>query len=137
MASSSPKTDATCSVFLIDDDRFLLDMYSVKFKNGGCDIQAMLDPLKALEELRKGATPDVILLDILMPGMSGFEFLETMRTEGLAKDSKVIVLSNQGQDEDIKKAMDLGAAGYIVKASAIPSEVLAKTLEIARGPEKK
>lgn len=112
-------------------------MYSVKFKNGGCDIQAMLDPLKALEELRKGATPDVILLDILMPGMSGFEFLETMRTEGLAKDSKVIVLSNQGQDEDIKKAMDLGAAGYIVKASAIPSEVLAKTLEIARGPEKK
>lgn len=134
---TAPSKKSACSVFLIDDDRFLLDMYSVKFKDGGCAIQAIPDPQKALEELRGGATPDVILLDILMPGMSGFEFLETMRKENLAKNSKVIVLSNQGQDEDIKKAMALGVAGYIVKASSIPSEVLEKTLEIARGGGKK
>ncbi len=89
--------------------------------------------MKALDELRAGKTPDIILLDIIMPGMTGFEFLEAVKKEGLAKNAKIIVLSNQGQDDDIKKAIDLGAAGYIVKASAIPSEVLEKTLEIARG----
>jgi CheY-like chemotaxis protein len=124
-------------VFLIDDDKFLLDMYSLKFKDCGCTIEAMPDPVKALEKLRAGAKPDVILLDILMPGLTGFEFLEAMRKDGLAKDAKVIVLSNQGQDEDIKRAMDLGAAGYIIKASAIPSEVLEKTLEIAHAIPKK
>lgn len=131
--TATTKKNVTCSVFLIDDDKFLLDMYSVKFKDGGCAIEAIADPSAALERLRKGAAPDVILLDVLMPVMSGFEFLETMRTEGLAPRSKVIILSNQGQEEDIKKAMDLGVSGYIVKASSIPSEVLEKTLEIARG----
>lgn len=128
---TTPTPKALCSVYLIDDDRFLLDMYSLKFRDSGCAINTSADPLKALEELRKGATPDVILLDVIMPGMSGFEFLEAMRKEGLAKNAKVVVLSNQGQDEDIKKAMDLGASGYIIKASAIPSEVLQKTLDIA------
>ena len=79
----------------------------------------------------------MILLDIIMPGISGFDFLETVRKESLAPDATVIVLSNQGQEEDIKKAMDLGASGYIVKASAIPSEVLDKTLDFADKNKKK
>lgn len=108
-------------------------MYSVKFKECDCTIYSFLDAAGALTELRGGLNPDVILLDIIMPGMSGFDFLETVRKEGLAKNAKVVVLSNQGQEEDIKRAMSLGAVGYIVKASAIPSEVVDKTLTIARG----
>lgn len=119
------------SILIVDDDRFLLDMYSLKFKESGCTIAAEPDSLKALQTLRDGLSPDVILLDIIMPGMTGFDFLEAMRSEKLAPNARIIVLSNQGQEEDIKRAMDLGADGYIVKASAIPSEVLEKTLAIA------
>lgn len=124
------------SILIIDDDRFLLDMYALKFKAGGCDVDVAFDPTIALEKLRKGAAPSIILLDVVMPAMSGFEFLETVRKEGLAKTASVIMLSNQGAQEDIDKAMQLGAAGYIIKASSIPSEVLEKALSIA-GSQKK
>jgi two-component system chemotaxis response regulator CheY len=129
MADSNTK--ASYSVFLVDDDKFLLDMYTLKFKESGCAVEAIADPLAALEKLRKGSTPGIILLDVVMPAMTGFEFLEVVRKEGLAKTATIIMLTNQGQQEDIDKAMALGAAGYIIKASAIPSEVLAKTLTIA------
>lgn len=119
------------SVLLVDDDRFLLDMYSLKFKECGCSVTAEPDSHKALEMLRGGFSPNIILLDVIMPGMSGFDFLEALRKENLAEGATVIMLSNQGQEEDIKRAMELGADGYIVKASSIPSEVLDKTLDFA------
>lgn len=128
-APDTSKRDYT--VFIIDDDKFLLDIYSIKFKDHGCKVIAEPDPVKALQALRGGLKPDVILLDIIMPALGGFELLEAMQKEGLAKDSSIIILSNQGQDEDVKRAIDLGADGYIVKASAIPSEVLTKTIEYA------
>lgn len=129
MADTKPS--ASYSVFLVDDDKFLLDMYTLKFKESGCTIDAISDPAVALEKLRKGTEPNIILLDVVMPNMSGFDFLEAVRKEGLAKKAIIIMLTNQGQQEDIDKAMALGASGYIIKASAIPSEVLAKTLSIA------
>lgn len=129
MSNSSSKKNY--SVLLVDDDHFLLDIYSLKFKERGCSITAESDPTKALEKLRAGLDPSVILLDIIMPGMSGFDFLEAVKKEGLAKRAAIIILSNQGQDEDLKRAIDLGADGYIIKASAIPSEVLEKTIQYA------
>ncbi len=61
-----------------------------------------------------------------MPIMDGLEFLEKMRGENLAKDSVILILSNQGQSSDIDKAKKLGIDGYIVKATTIPSEVVAE-----------
>jgi two-component system chemotaxis response regulator CheY len=118
------------SVFLVDDDRFLLDMYSMKFKAAGHTVEAIPDPKAALDKLRGGAKPDIVLLDIVMPSMTGFEFLEAVRKENLASGAAVIMLSNQGAQEDIDKALSLGAAGYIIKASSIPSEVLEKAISI-------
>ena len=118
------------SVLLVDDDKFLLDMYTMKFKDSGCTVEAIPDPVAALEKLRSGFSPSIILLDIIMPSLSGFEFLETVRKEKLAPNAKIIMLTNQGGEEDVEKSIKLGASGYIIKASSIPSEVLEKTFSI-------
>lgn len=122
-------------VYLVDDDRFLLDLYAVKFKNAGHEVTLFSGGEELLAALRKegAAAPDVILLDIIMPGMTGFETLEALRKENLAKNARIIFLSNQGQDSDLEKAKQLGADGYIIKASAIPSEVYAEAIRIIEG----
>ncbi|XKT75182.1 MAG: response regulator [Patescibacteria group bacterium UBA2103] len=120
-------------IYLVDDDRFLLDMYSMKFKSAGMDVTACQGGNFVLEELRKGTPPDAILLDIVMPEVDGFAVLEAINRENLAPKTKIIILSNQGQDTDIERAKELGAAGYIIKASAIPSEVLERTTKILSG----
>lgn len=117
-------------VYLVDDDRFLLDLYAVKFKNAGHEVSVFGSGEELLTALRKADSkaPDAILLDLIMPGVGGFGALEAIRKEHLAKGSKIVILSNQGQDSDIEKAKQLSADGYIIKASAIPSEVFAETL---------
>ncbi|HEX7651605.1 MAG TPA: response regulator [Candidatus Paceibacterota bacterium] len=117
-------------IYLIDDDRFLLDMYAVKFTAAGHEVTAFSKGEELLDALRTKPAPDAVLLDIVMPGMDGFQILETIRKEKLVPGAKLIVLSNQGQDTDIDRAKALGAHGYIIKASAIPSEVLAETMKI-------
>jgi CheY-like chemotaxis protein len=121
---------ATYRIYLTDDDRFLLDMYAVKFKAAGHEVTAFQSGRAVLEELRAKPAPDALLLDVVMPEIDGFQVLDTIRKEKLAPAMKVIVLSNQGQETDIEKAKALGAAGYIIKASAIPSEVYAETIAI-------
>ncbi|MES2668738.1 MAG: response regulator [Patescibacteria group bacterium] len=117
-------------LYLVDDDRFLLDMYAVKFKAAGHEVTAFSGGEEVLKALRESPAPDALLLDIVMPGMTGFELLAAIKKEGLAATSKVIVLSNQGQESDIMSAKELGADGYIIKASAIPSEVFSETMKI-------
>lgn len=122
-------------IYLVDDDRFLLDLYAVKFKNAGHDVSAFGGGNEVLETLRKkGEEPDAILLDLIMPGTDGFSVLEAIRKEKLAPKARVIILSNQGQESDLERAKSLGAAGYIIKASAIPSEVLTQTVSTIEKP---
>lgn len=121
---------ANYRIYLVDDDRFLLDMYAVKFRNAGHEVTAFQSADEAIASLKKDPAPDALLLDVVMPGMTGFEMLEAIRRDNLAPTTKFIVLSNQGQDSDLDKAKELHAAGYIIKASAIPSEVFAETISI-------
>ena len=121
---------ATYTLYLVDDDRFLLDMYAVKFKAAGHTVTAFSGGEELLKALREGGTPDALLLDIVMPGMTGLEILDVIKRENLKRATKVIILSNQGQESDIEQAKALGADGYIIKASAIPSEVFAETIKI-------
>lgn len=120
-------------VYLVDDDKFLLDLYATKFKNAGHDVNVFGSGEELLAALRKedAKAPDIILLDLIMPGIGGFGALETIRKNRLAQGSKIVILSNQGQDSDVGKAKQYAVDGYIVKASAIPSEVLAETIRIA------
>ncbi|HEY4489179.1 MAG TPA: response regulator [Candidatus Paceibacterota bacterium] len=117
-------------IYLVDDDRFLLDMYAVKFRNAGHEVTAFQGGELALEALRKDPKPDALLLDIVMPGIDGFEVLELIKKDNLAGTAKIIVLSNQGAENDLERAKSLGADGYIIKASAIPSEVFSETMKI-------
>ena len=114
----------------MDDDSFLLDMYALKFTQTGLEVTTGLGALPALEKLRGGYVPDIILLDIVMPGMDGFEFLAKMKEEKLADNAIKIILSNRGAETDVKRGSELGASGYIVKASTTPSEVLTQVSEI-------
>ena len=124
------------TVFIIDDDKFLSDMYSLKFTQAGIIIDTAGSGVEALAKLGTGYNPTVILLDIVMPVMDGFEFLEELRKKKMAKSSAVIILSNLGQKDDIEKGMKLGIDGYIVKASCTPSEVLAKVEEVLKKNKK-
>ena len=123
--------DTKYRIYLTDDDHFLLDMYSVKFRAAGHEVTACNGGEELLATIKEKGAPDAILLDIIMPGMDGFQTLEAIRKDKLVPaTTTVIVLSNQGQDTDIEKAKSLGAMGYIVKASAIPSEVLSETMNL-------
>jgi CheY-like chemotaxis protein len=122
------------TIFLVDDDRFLLDMYAVKFKAAGHEVTAFQGGTAVLDALRKGGTPDALLLDVVMPEIDGFEVLDAIRKEKLGGAMKVIMLTNQGQPSDIERATQLKVDGYIIKASAIPSEVFSETIRIIEKP---
>jgi len=117
-------------ILIVDDDKFLLNMYSIKFQKEHFDVTTAGDGRDALQKLQGGLVPDAIVLDIVMPIMDGLEVLENMRKLDLAKDATILILSNQGQSSDIEKAKRLGIDGYIVKATTIPSEVVTEVLRM-------
>jgi CheY-like chemotaxis protein len=117
-------------IIIVDDDSFLLDMYALKFSQSGYEVTAALGAMPALEKLRGGFAPDIVLTDIVMPVVDGFELLTKMKDEKLAATAVKIILSNRGQESDIQRGQELGASGYIVKASTTPSEVVAQVGDI-------
>lgn len=117
-------------ILFIDDDKFLLDMYVLKFTKAGYEVKAADSTDLGLKLLRDGFEPDVLLVDIVMPGVDGLELVETVRKEKLAPRATVIMLTNQGTSDDIARARKMNVDGYIVKATTIPSEVLAEVEKI-------
>jgi CheY-like chemotaxis protein len=117
-------------ILVVDDDSFLLDMYVFKFNQNNFEVHAAKNGIEALEKLKNGLNPDVILMDIIMPTMDGFETLEKIAEEKLAFESIKIVLSNKGQQEDIDRGLSLGATDYIIKVNTTPGEVIEKVRNI-------
>lgn len=111
-------------IMLVDDDPFLLDMYGLKFKNRGYDVIAHLKPEDALNQLREGVSPDVIVLDMIMPMLDGVAVLKHIREHDYVPHATIIMLTNQSQPEDIERTEEFKIDGYIVKALTIPSEVV-------------
>src|SRR3989344_556943 len=112
-------------VLIADDDAFLSDMYVFKFKESGFEVEVAKNGEDAVAKA-KSVNHDVILLDIVMPKMDGFEALRAIKENGVAPNAIVVVLSNLGQKEDVEKGLKLGANDYIIKAHSTPSEVVAK-----------
>ncbi|MFZ2072115.1 MAG: response regulator [Minisyncoccia bacterium] len=117
-------------ILVVDDDSFLLDMYALKFSQNNFEVYSALSGKEAIEKLQGGIKPDVILMDVIMPGMDGFEMLQKINEGKLSENSIKIILSNKGQQSDIDTGVSLGAAGYIVKANSTPTEVIQKVNEI-------
>jgi DNA-binding response OmpR family regulator len=114
------------SVFIVDDDTFLTDMYSVKFLEHNFKVDVATSCTEAITKLSDGLKPDVILLDMVMPGMTGLDFLAVAKERNLLEGKKIIILSNLGQKEDVEKGLKAGADDYVVKANFTPSEVVEK-----------
>lgn len=129
------ETTQAKKIFIVDDDKFLLEMYTFKFKEKGFDVVQAFGSIDALNKLKGGIIPDILLLDVVMPAMDGFELLSVIKNENLAPKAKIIVLSNLGQPADVEKGRTLGANGYVIKASATPSEVVDKVMTVLNGGE--
>lgn len=123
-------------ILIVDDDSFLLDMYTLKFSKSNFDATSALGSEQALSLLRSGLEPDIILLDIMMPVMDGFELMEKMKEENLAQKAIRIILSNKGQASDVLRSGEMGVAGYIVKASSTPGEVINQVAEMVNNYNK-
>ena len=117
-------------ILIVDDDTFLLDMYAFKFSQHNFEVYTASGGLQVIEKLKDGFKPDIILMDIIMPEMDGFEMLEKINKDNLSPNSTKIILSNKSQQADIDKGNSLGASGYIVKANSTPQEVIEQVVGI-------
>jgi len=112
-------------ILVVEDETFLVKIYSVKLKKEGYDVSIATDGEEAVR-MAEEVKPDLILLDLILPKMNGFEALERMRAIPALKNTSVIVLSNLGQEEDIKRAAALGANDYLIKANFSIQDVVGK-----------
>jgi CheY-like chemotaxis protein len=113
-------------LLLVDDDAFLRDMYATKFTECGHQVESADSGQAALAKLDQDTTFDAIVLDMIMPELTGVELIKTIKQKFPAIKAAFIVLSNQGQTEDVEEAVEAGAVGYIIKAESIPSDVVKK-----------
>lgn len=119
-------------ILLVDDDAFLRDMYATKFSESGHSVEVAMSGEEGLRVIKEKGPFDVVLLDMVMPGLSGIDFLNSAGELPEAGDMKCIVLSNQGEQADKTMAKESGAIGYIVKAESIPSEVVAEVESLVK-----
>lgn len=113
------------TILLVEDDTFLAGMYVTKLQLEGFDVKIAEDGEKGIK-MAKSEKPRLILLDIILPKMSGFDVLKDLKDDPDTKDIPVILLTNLGQREDVQKGLDLGAKDYLIKAHFMPSEVVKK-----------
>mgnify|MGYP002641214310 CR=1 FL=1 len=122
-------------VLIVEDDEFLLQMYSTKLELEGFKVLEAMNGLQGLKTAQK-ETPDLILLDLNLPEMSGFEVLANLKRNDETKDIKVLILTNYSQKEDIDRCLELGADDYLIKAHFVPSEVISKIKVILEEEQK-
>lgn len=120
-----PKNDKKIKILLIEDDVFLSNIYSKKFESEGFEVLVALDGEKGIR-LALSKNPDLILLDLLLPGIDGFEVLRGIKEDEQAKNIPVLLLTNLSQKEDIQKGLALGADDYLIKTHFMPSEIVQK-----------
>jgi len=119
------------TVLIVEDEKMLAEMYATKFTMEGFEAETANDGAAGLAQAQS-SKPDIILLDVIMPKMDGFAVLKELRADADLKKTPVILLTNLGQDEDVKKGKQLGATDYFVKANHTPAEVVLKVKDVLK-----
>lgn len=127
------------TILLVEDDRALIEMYEAAFELEGYNILKAENGKEGLEVLKK-ETPDIILLDILMPGMNGFGFLKEIKKDAQLRDVPVLLLTNLGEskiDMNRELAFALGIEGYLIKVKNTPDQVLERVRAVLKKRKEK
>lgn len=112
-------------ILIIEDEKFLLEMYDMRLTAAGFEVITALEGKEGLH-LAVEKKPDLIILDIVLPEISGYEILRMLKKDPDTKDITVLVFSNLSQEEEIQKGLDLGASDYVVKTEVTPSQLVEK-----------
>ena len=118
-------------ILIIEDDKFLRELIAQKLLKENYDISEAVDGEEGLKKITE-ERPDLILLDLILPGIDGFEVLAKMKEDSALNQIPVIILSNLGQKEDVEKGLKLGAADYLIKAHFTPVEIVEKIRTILK-----
>lgn len=119
------KEEKKLRILLIEDEEMLSSMYKTKFEKEGFDVDLASDGEDGIDKSQSNEY-DIFLIDIILPKLNGFAVLKSIRGIKKYKDTPVLMLTNLGQDEDVKKGKSLGASDYLVKANFTPSQILEK-----------
>jgi DNA-binding response OmpR family regulator len=118
-------------ILLIEDDPLIIEIYTTQLKKAGFEVESAPDGEKALEMIKE-KNFDLLILDIVLPYLTGFELLKRIRNQPEFKNLRVLVLSNLGQKSDIERAKRLGASQYLIKAHYTPSEVVEEIKKVLK-----
>ena len=117
------------SILLVEDDPFLIEIYTTKFREAGFSVEVAADGETVLEKIIK-TKPDLVLLDIVLPNIDGWEILRAIKNNSSLKNTMVVILSNLSEKEDVEKGLKIGAAKYLIKSHYTPSEVVEEVKEM-------
>jgi len=118
-------------ILLIEDDPFLSRMYVKKFTDSGCKIITAFDGRKGID-LAKKEHPNLIILDLILPEIDGYEVLNVLKKNMVTASIPVVILSNFFQKDDISRCLKAGAKDYLIKTHCMPSEVVEKVMNILK-----
>ncbi|HEB13700.1 MAG TPA: response regulator [candidate division CPR3 bacterium] len=109
-------------ILLVEDDPLLIDIYTTKFKEYDFEVQVENDGAKVVEQVKK-FKPDLVVLDIVLPHMDGWDILRQIRNDKQLRKTKILILSNLGQKDEVDRGMGLGVMKYLIKADYTPTQV--------------
>ena len=116
-------------VLIAEDDFFIRDLYKVEAENQGFEVSAAADGKQALE-IAKSESPDIILLDLMLPQVDGITVLKTLKADDSTKDIPVVVITNVEEPEREKQALELGANAYLLKINNTPGSIISKVKDL-------
>ena len=128
-------------ILLVEDDPFLIDIYTTKLKESGFKLEIADNGEEALKKIKernlrnskkKTLWPDVLVLDIVLARIDGWQVLQEIKKDEKLKDLKIIVFTNLGQKEEVEKGLALGATKYLIKAHYTPSELVEEIEKIIK-----